>query len=158
MKKRLLASFLFFFVLTSGTGCAARLSVYSAQDHPNEFRGIRVHTPVSYMIRKEIQTEKCPLRVEDEIIHLPIGEAYDINFTPALLGKNEFTVSFSENGMLKQVSLNSTPQVAEMIKALGELTEKFGAALKPSAKGGETACGPVISETITSVKRLKATE
>ena len=157
MKKRLFITFLFL-MLVSAAGCASRLVVYSAHDHPNEVRGIRVNAPVSYLIRKEIKTEKCPLRVEEEIIHLPVGEAYDVNFAPGFFAKNEFTVSFGDNGNLKQVSLNSTPQGAETIKALGELTEKVGSVLKSSAKGGETACGAVTSEIITSVKRLRATD
>ncbi len=84
MKKRLFMIFLFF-MLMSVAGCASRLVVYSAHDHPNEIRGIRVNAPVSYLIRKEIKTEKCPLRVEEEIIHLPVGEAYDVNFSPVFL-------------------------------------------------------------------------
>jgi hypothetical protein len=151
-------SLMVFFVLVSMTGCASRLVVYSAKDSPNVVKGIRVHTPVSYLVTKEITTEKCPLRIEDSIIHLPVGEPYDITFEPSFFAKNEFSVSFGDNGVLKQVSLNSTPQVAETIKALAELTEKVGTALRASAKGAETACGAVTSETITSVKRLKATD
>ena len=155
MKNRLFIPFL---MLVSVTGCASRLVVYSAHDHPNEIRGIRVHAAVSYVIKKEILTERCPPRTEEEIVHLPVGEAYDITFVPGFFAKNEFSVSFGDQGVLKQVSLNSTPQGAETIKALGELAEKVGAALKSSAKGGETACGAVTSETIRSVRRLKATE
>jgi hypothetical protein len=147
-----------FVMLVSMTGCASRLVVYSAAENPNVVRGIRVRAPVSYVVTKEIKSEKCPLRIEEEIIHLPAGEPYDITFSPSFFAKNEFSVSFNDNGVLKQVSFNSTPQVAETIKALGELTEKLSAAARLIAKGPEPACGAIISETITAVKRLKASD
>jgi hypothetical protein len=137
-------------------GCASKLVIYSANENPNEVKGIRVRAPASYVVTKEIETQKCPTRTEDSIIHLPVGEAYDITFDPAPFGKAEFAVSFSDTGVLRQISLNSTPQVAETIKAVAELTEKVSEFVPLGIKAPD--CGSVTSSRIVSVKRLTLTE
>ncbi len=149
MKKEL---FFILILLISMTGCASKLVVYSANDNPNIIKGIRVYAPASYILTKEIETERCPPKTEESIIHLPHGDAYDITFESAPFAKSEFSVIFNDNGLLKQVTLNSTPQVADTIKALGELTEKISAAVVPLTK---IDCGAVTRETVKSVKRLK---
>ncbi len=106
------------FVVIAIAGCASKLVVHSA-DNPGAIRGIRVRAPVSYVVTKEIKTEKCPAKTEESIVHLAVGEAYDVTFESAPFAKSEFSVSFSDTGVLKQVSLNSTPQAAETLKGAG---------------------------------------
>src|SRR5689334_9075791 len=136
------------------TGCASYLKVYGVTN-PQEFRGIRVHEAVSYVVTKKIKTEKCPERTEDNIIHLAVGPAYDINVEPSSFAKTEFSVQFSDTGVLKQVTMNSTPQVAETINAVANLAEKVGKIAGGAAAPAAAAdCGGIISETIESTRRL----
>src|SRR2546427_53190 len=88
-------------------GCASRLVAFDASKNPSEIRGIRIHQRVPYVLTKQIDTEKCPRRTEESIVHLPIGDPYDVNFEPAQLAKTEFTVVLADDGGLKQVTLNS---------------------------------------------------
>lgn len=139
----------------SMTGCASKLVVHNVSKNSNEIKGIRVRAPVSYIVTKQIETEKCPPRTEESIIHLPVGEPYDITFDPAPFGKAEFSISFTDTGALKQVTLNSDPQVAETISALAELTEKVAGAVPLVAL---VDCGNVTKTSIISVRRLSLTE
>lgn len=154
MKMSTLAVLVAAFVLT---GCASRLVVYPGAKDIKDIRGIRVQAPVSYIVTKEITTENCGTRSEDEIIHLARGETYEINFTPALLAKSEFSISFNDQGVLTQVSFNSTPQVPETLRAIGELTEKVSSAILLKAKPEED-CGRVLRVRIIGVKKLKIDE
>jgi len=141
-------------------GCATKLVVHRVDPDSDEVSGIRVLSPVSYVVTRKIVTENCRERTEDEIVHLPAGEPYEINFDPGLFAKSEFSVSFSDNGVLKQVALNSTPQATETIKALGELTGKLTAAgLVPLVEGAaKVDCGAVLSDKIIDVRRLELSE
>src|SRR5436309_11916399 len=132
-------------------GCASKLQVFDASKNPGEVKGIRVHQNIPYILTKNVETEKCPPRIEESIVHLAVGSPYDINFEPAQFGKAEFTVIFADEGALKQVTLNSTPQVAETIKSLADLTEqvsKFAGAARTSAPN----CGGVKNETIIGAR------
>lgn len=134
------------------SGCASRLLVFGAGDNPAAVKGIRVHQRVPYILTKQIETKDCPPRTEESVTHLPVGDAYEINFEAAQFGKSEFTVTLADDGGLKQVTLNSTPQLAETIKSLAELTEKVSKfAIAPAAAPN---CGAVLKETIVSARRL----
>ena len=133
------------------SGCASRLALFEASKNPSEIRGIRVRQRVPYIITKQIDTEKCPRRIEESIAHLAVGNPYDINFEPAQLAKTEFTVILADDGGLKQVTLNSTPQIAETIKAVAELAEK---AAKLAVLAPPVDCGAVKSETILEARPL----
>ncbi len=58
----------------------------------NEFKGIRIHETVSYVVTKKIKTQKCPERIENSIVHLAVGPAYEINVEPSTFAKSERTV------------------------------------------------------------------
>ena len=119
-------------------------------------KGIRIHEIVSYVVTKKIKTQKCPERIENSIVHLAVGPAYDINVEPSTFAKSEFSVQFFDTGVLKQVTLNSTPQVAETINAVANLAEKVGKiAAAPAAAFAAQDCGAVTSEIIESVRRLQ---
>lgn len=143
--------FLAFLALALG-GCASRLLVFGVSDNPAAVKGIRIHQRVPYILTKQIETQNCPPRTEESVTHLPIGDAYEINFEAAQFGKSEFTVALADDGALKQVTLNSTPQLAETIKSLAELTEKVSKfAIAPAAGPN---CGAMLKETIVSARRL----
>jgi len=138
-------------VLTGG-GCSSKLTILDASKAPSEIKGIRVHQRVPYILTKEIETEKCQTKIEESIVHLPVGDPYDINFVPSAFAKSEFSVTLNDDGGLKQVTLNSTPQLAETIKSVADLTEKVSKLAIAGA--GAPQCGAVVSETISSVRRL----
>lgn len=64
-------------VILFGAGCAAKL-VTTAVKPGDPLRGVRVRAPASYIVTKNIVTEKCDPRTEESIIHLAVGEPYDI--------------------------------------------------------------------------------
>jgi hypothetical protein len=57
------------------------------------------------------------------------GAPYDLNIdtTWAWFSRNEFSVSFSDTGTLKQVTLNSDPQIDETIQSTATLVKELGA-------------------------------
>jgi hypothetical protein len=133
-------------------GCSSTLRTVAVTD-PAVFHGIRVHTLESYVVRKEVVTQKCAPRTVESIEHLPIGRAYDLGFEPGWFASSQFSVSFTDSGLLKQVTLNTDPQVDETLSAAARLTEPLAGA--PSLAAAP-ACGDVLSETIVEVKPLLA--
>ena len=97
-------------------GCSATLRTVAVTD-PAVFHGIRVRALETYVVKKQYITEKCQPRTLESIAHLPLGRAYDVNFSGGVFADNQFSVSFGENGMLKQVTLNSDPQLDESLAA-----------------------------------------
>src|SRR5262245_44041695 len=91
--------------------CSADLVVKKADS--SKFEGIRVYTLANYKVTKIITstTSSCPQQTVETIIPLP-ADAYDINVKTSWFAKSEFTVMLADNGTLKQVTLNSTPQTA----------------------------------------------
>ena len=129
--------------------CSATLETV-AVTNPAEFRGIRVHALESYVVEKRVVTEKCKPRTIESIEHLPLGRAYDVNFRGGWLAKNEFSVSFGDHGVLKQVTLNSDPQVDEVLTGAARLTEKTAATVGVAV----AKCGATLSESILEVRPL----
>ena len=148
MKRALLGSiFLLGAVLL---GCSATLRTVPVTD-PAEFHGIRVRALETYVVKKQYLTEKCKPQTIESIAHLPLGRAYDVNFSGGRFADNQFSVSFGDNGMLKQVTLNSDPQVDESLAAVAALTERVSAAAGVASAG---ACGATLSESILEVRPL----
>ncbi len=145
----LLASLLFM------SGCSADLVVKGVDAaQPKQFNGIRVYSPALFKVTKEITSQNCPAKTIQTLVPLPFGDPYDVTVKPAMFAKSEFAVTLSDAGLLHQVTLNSTPQLAENIKALAELTKALGEATK-SAAGMvvQPGCGEVVLETIKKVER-----
>jgi hypothetical protein len=135
-------------------GCSASLRTVAVTD-PAVFHGIRVRALETYVVKKQYVTEKCPPQTLESIAHLPLGRAYDVSFSGGRLADNQFSVSFGDNGMLKQVTLNSDPQLDESLASAALLTESLAAALGvPSA----VPCGATLSESIVEVRPLVVKE
>jgi hypothetical protein len=64
-------------------------------------------------------------------------------------------VSFGDNGMLKQVTLNSDPQLDESLAAAAALTERVAAAIGVASAA---PCGATLSESILEVRPLVVKE
>lgn len=139
------------------SGCSADLVVHDVDaKNPTHFQGIRVYTPALFKITKEITSADkaaCPTKTIQILVQLPLGDPYDVTVKTATFAKSEFAVVFSDAGLLHQVTLNSTPQLADNIKALAELTKALGEATKSATVMGVGAnCGEV-REIITKVER-----
>ena len=131
-------------------GCSATLETVAVSD-PAVFHGIRVRALETYVVKKQVLTERCQPQTVESIAHLPLGRAYDVNFSGGRLADNQFSVSFADNGMLKQVTLNSDPQVDEGLTAGAALTESLAAAAGGASLAG---CGATLSESIVEVRPL----
>lgn len=131
-------------------GCSATLQTVAVTD-PAVFHGIRVRALETYVVKKQYVTAKCQPQTVESIAHLPVGRAYDVSFSGGLFADNQFSVSFGDNGMLKQVTLNSDPQLDESLAAVATLAEKVAAAVGVASVA---ACGATLSESILEVRPL----
>jgi hypothetical protein len=104
--------------------CAARLST-----------PVRVREAEPWLVKRTTVSERpqrggepqCVREVTLEIAHLP-GAAYALDVQPGLFASSEFSVTLHESGTLRQVTLNSDPQVDEALEAVGGLGESLAAA------------------------------
>lgn len=138
------------------SACSADLIVHNVVN-PNVFNGIRVHSPANFKVTKKTLTERCPAQTTQAIVQLPLGEPYDVTVKTSWFAKSEFSVLFNDAGLLKQVTVNSTPQLAETITAMAALAKSIGEATKPTVAIAQVDCGAVLSETIEKVERLAVT-
>jgi|GEM_PF-4594110 len=119
---RLAASLVALAAATSG--CVARLS-----------RSVPVREAEPWLVKRTLVSERpqrggepqCVREVTLEIAYLP-GAAYALDLRPGLFASNEFSVTLHESGTLKQVTLNSDPQVDETLEAVGALGEGLASA------------------------------
>jgi hypothetical protein len=135
-------------------GCSATLRTVPVTD-PAVFHGVRVRALETYVVKKQYVTERCQPQTIESIAHLPLGRAYDVSFSGGRLADNQFSVSFGDNGMLKQVTLNSDPQLDESLAAAAALTERVAAA---AGAASVAACGATLSESILEVRPLEVKE
>ncbi len=138
-------------VLIAASGCAS-LTFYKATDEVP--RGVRVRAPVSCVVVKEITRKSGAKQRIEEIALLPLGEAYDINVKQGIFSATEFSVSVTDQGTLKQVTLNADPQVDETLKGVADLLDSVP--ILKATRGEED--DPVVTEAIIEVRRLKLTE
>jgi hypothetical protein len=136
------------------SACSADLVIQGAKD-PAVFHGIRVYGPANFIVTQETVTEHCPPKFTQSIVQLPLGDPYDVSVKTAWFTKSEFTVMFTDTGLLKQVTLNSTPQLAENLTAMAALAKAIGEATKPVSTFAQADCGAVLSEKINKVERFK---
>ena len=135
-------------VLFSASGCAS-LTYYKATDEVP--RGVRVRAPVSCVVVKEITRTSGAKQKVEEIALLPLGEAYDIHVKQGWFSSTEFSVSLTDQGTLKQVTLNADPQVDETIKAVADVLGNVP--ILKATRGNED--DPVVTEAIIEVRRLR---
>lgn len=60
----------------------------------------------------------------------------------------------TDTGLLKEVTLNSTPQLAENLTAMAALAKAIGDTIKPKPSLRQMDCGAVLSEKIVKVEKL----
>lgn len=138
-------------MLLSLSACSADLVVHGVKD-PTVFNGIRVYTPANYIVTTEILTKDCPSKSTHSIVQLP--EPYDVTVKSAWFAKSEFRLMLTDTGLLKEVTLNSTPQLAENLTAMAALAKAIGETIKPTPSLRQVDCGAVLSEKIVKVEKL----
>ncbi len=136
------------------SGCSADLVVHNVKD-TSVFNGIRVYSPANFKVTTTTLTRNCPAQTTQAIVQLPLGEPYDVTVNTSWFAKSEFSVLFNDAGLLKQVTVNSTPQLAETLTAMAALAKSIGEATKPGVSMAQADCGPVLSEKIDKVERLQ---
>ena len=141
-------------MLLSLSACSADLIVQRAND-PTVFKGIRVYTPQSFIVTVETRTKRCDPKFTQSLVQLPVGDPYDVTVKPAWFAKSEFKLMLTDTGLLKEVSLNSTPQLAENLTAMATLAKAIGEAIKPMPSLTQVDCGDVLSETIVKVDKFR---
>lgn len=134
---RLLASLL---IIISLTGCASKLEVYDSSK--NKAKGVPVHIPqlvqvttvTKYKVAKGSEKYKdlCTPETITSFDLMPLGERYYITFDPASLGDGEFSIEFTDKGLLKSVTLNSKASAgAEQANSLLSTVLPYAASPKP---------------------------
>lgn len=116
------------------SGCASHLIVENEAKEikpgipVNSPQLVTVRTTTTFEVRPEYKNKKeealCIPKESLGFKVLPLGERHYIGFDPAGFGKSEFSVSFSDAGMLTGVSLNSDPT-----EAVKQVTSLLSAAL-----------------------------
>ena len=134
-------------ILLCISACSADLVVRGAKD-PTVFNGIRVYTPANLIVTTRILTDNCLPKSTQSIVQLPVGDPYDITVKPAWFAKSEFRLMLTDTGLLKEVTLNSTPQLAENLTAMATQAKAIGEIIKPAPSLRQVNCGAVLSETI----------
>jgi hypothetical protein len=115
-------------------------------------QGVRVRSAVACVVVREYTRKSGAKQVVEAIETLPLGEVYDVNVRQGLFSATEFSVSLTEQGALKQVTLNADPQVDETIKAAADLADSVSALKAPPRAGDDD---PVVREAVIDVRPLK---
>jgi hypothetical protein len=148
-----------------GAACSARLSSRAGD-------GVRVRALAPYVVTKRITLlDKARIPCDEqrarEFLNLPTGEAYALNVDNrfAWFASNELGVAFYESGALKEVTLNSDPQVDETLEASAKLAKETAglvtsiAAASVTAAAGDpdpASCGKFRDERIECVELFEA--
>jgi hypothetical protein len=148
-------------LLAAGTACSARLSSEAGD-------GVRVRALAPYVVTKHVTLldkarVPCEQQRAREFLNLPAGEPYALNVDNrfAWFASNELTVGFYESGALREVTLNSDPQLDETIEAGAKLAKETAglvtsiAAASALAAAGEpdaASCGRFRDERIECVE------
>jgi hypothetical protein len=156
------------------SGCAAKLGVtrLPASGDP---QGVVYRAPVSTVVimQKDSYTgappvgQLCLQETTHEIMTLPLGDAYTVNIDNhfSWFAANEFSMSFSDQGVLKEVTLNSDPQVDEtltaaatLLKEVAAVTAAAPAAAMARAEGEEAPgkCGSFVTSRVLCVKTFES--
>src|SRR5882762_4029955 len=133
------------------SACSADLVVTGVKkSNLGDFHGIRVATPMVTLITKETTfpttttPTACQKRTEESVEVLPLGEFYDVTMKTGGFAKGEFSLELDDSGFVKKVSLNSTPQAADTLRAMAELTKAVAdlvGKLRPTPLIQEANCG-----------------
>jgi len=147
-------------------GCSAKLGVTGKPDSVSP-KGLVYRAPVTMIVivRKETYTQSgrlCKEEILSEQMAMPLGDAYAVNIdnSTSWFAENEFTMSFNDQGLLKQVTLNSNPQLDETLTATASLVKEVAAIAAPapmlapgdSARAASEECGAVVKSRPLCVK------
>ena len=130
-------------------GCASDINVLS--DKGDKLPGVPIHSPIlaevsmrtTYSVRsgKEHEefakfcSEQQTLKVSTAV--LPLGRVRYVDFEPASLGKSEFSLEFTDNGVVKKVTVNSDA-TAGVDSVTGFLEKVLPFYKEPAAAPAET--------------------
>jgi hypothetical protein len=123
-------------------GCSAKLT-----------NDVRIPITRLFVIEKTVSSTgtqaggpvDCGSSVVHEFKQLPSDEFYGLNIKGGEFASNEFSVTFHESGALKQVTLNSDPQIDETISATASLVKELGAAIPSAGVAAAAACPKPVS-------------
>jgi len=138
-------------LLSVASGCASLKFSAAESETP---RGVRVRAPVSCVVVRELTRKSGAKETVESLASLPLGEAYDINVRQGWFSATEFSVSLTDQGALKQVTLNADPQVDETVKAVADVLDSLPILKAPRADEED----PVVRDAIIQVRRLRLTE
>lgn len=108
-------------------GCASELKVFN--ENEVEVKGVPINVPqlveitttTTYKVAKGSEKFKdlCTSEISSKLEFLPLGTRYYVTFDPAPIGDGEFSVEFTDKGLVKSVTLNSKASAgAEQANAL----------------------------------------
>ena len=109
------------------SGCTAELQVFDSEEKTIE--GVPFRTPVVYVMQGNYERHKkvgrnCMHNPFIEFISLPLGEQYFLSADPGPLSGSEFSVTFTDSGLLKHVSLNSESTFSETLDSITKLVSE----------------------------------
>lgn len=139
-------------------GCSSTLKVYDSKY--NEAKGVPINVPqlveitsvTAYKVAngQEKYKEFCTLEETTSLEFMPLGERFYITFEPAAFGDGEFSVEFTDKGLVKSVVLNSKASAgAEQINSLLSTVLPYITSPKPMK---ETKSSIEIDETAQKLK------
>ncbi|MEH6544577.1 MAG: hypothetical protein V7721_11625 [Porticoccaceae bacterium] len=107
--------------------CASDLKIYDSAQ--NEIKGVPFNMPqlveiasvTKYKVAKGSEKFKalCTPEENTKLEFMPLGKQYYVNFDAAELGDGEFSVEYTDKGLLKSITLNSKASAgAEQANAL----------------------------------------
>jgi hypothetical protein len=126
---------------------------------------IVVHRKDSYTADPARAGRHCKTETTHETLTLPLGDAYAVNIddSTSWFASNEFSMSFNDQGVLKQVTLNSDPQLDETLTATAALVKEVAAVAGPAAVGlmaldkpAGGKCGDFIESKVVCTKTAEA--
>ncbi len=125
-------------------GCTADLMVYDnagalAKGVP--FRTAEVYVAEGYLTAHSTGGTCNEKTRYQKFVSLPLGDQYFAHIETGEWTGSEFSISYNDNGGLKEVSLNSEPKFADNLGAITDFVSKAVPALVPTPAAGtaETA-------------------
>ena len=132
------------------SGCTAELQVFD--DEENTIDGVPFRAPVLYVMQGDYTKHKklgsnCEHNPFTKFVSLPLGEQYFLTADPGPLSGSEFSVTFTNNGLLKHISLNSESTFSETLDSITKLVSEgfpiLGVDARPSGQAEPAAIAGV---------------
>lgn len=104
--------------VTLTSGCASQLTVSDSSGRA--LPGVPVPTPVTFVesgtYTKLVKGGVCEAVPYQTAVTLPVGPPVFINVKPAMFAKTGLDIKFGQNGAAQEISLNTEPSGADLIK------------------------------------------